>query len=81
MSDEVKEKLKAKVFDFIQKQEGYNQQKHERLKVFCEDKDTWAIVYGENMQEGIAGYGETSEDAFSDFVENWKKFKGFEWFE
>lgn len=32
--------------------------------------DVWCILYGENVDKGICGYGNTKEDAFMDFLSN-----------
>lgn len=31
------------------------------------DGNMWCCLYGENLQEGVAGFGETPEKAMSDF--------------
>jgi hypothetical protein len=31
------------------------------------------------MQAGIAGFGNTAEDAYKDFIGSWNELKGFEW--
>lgn len=35
------------------------------------DGDKWCALYGENIQEGVAGFGETPELACYDFDKNW----------
>ena len=79
MSDEQKEKLIKRVMEFVKEQEGYDPATHEKLKAFCENKNTWAVTYGDDIVKGIAGFGETPEKAFEDFVRSWNYFKGFEW--
>ena len=71
--------LQKMVLDFVKKDEGYNKTRKQKLKVHCDDKNTWGVIYGENLMEGIAGYGETPELSFADFVRSWKQLKGFEW--
>jgi hypothetical protein len=67
------------VIDFVKSQEGYDQKEHEDLTAFCEDKNTFAVTYGHNIVEGIAGFGATPDFAFEDFVRSWNELKGFEW--
>ena len=31
------------------------------------DGDKWCALYGENLQDGVAGFGDTPEQAFNDF--------------
>jgi hypothetical protein len=35
------------------------------------DGNMWCVLYGENLQEGICGFGETVELACIDFDKNW----------
>jgi len=35
------------------------------------DGNMWCALYGENLQEGVAGFGETPEAAACDFDNNW----------
>ncbi|WP_143192374.1 hypothetical protein [Paenibacillus sp. P32E] len=39
------------------------------------DGDQWCALYGENIQEGIAGFGDTPELAYRNFDENWFNFR------
>lgn len=78
MSIEIKEELKERVLAFIEAQPGYDADEVEEIKVACV-KDTWSILYGETLETGIAGIGDSPEDAFDDFLVKWKFFKGFEW--
>lgn len=39
------------------------------------DGDQWCALYGENLQDGIAGFGDTVGDAMSDFDTNWWNHK------
>lgn len=36
------------------------------------DGNQWFVLYGENLQDGIAGFGNTPELAMLDFDRNWK---------
>ena len=79
MSDRQKEILQKRVEDFIKQQSGYNQHEHENLKVYCENQETWAVTYGEDIHSGISGFGETIDSDYQDFVRSWQHYKGFEW--
>jgi hypothetical protein len=46
-----------------------------RPRVFV-DGNQFCALYGENIQEGICGFGDTPEEALMAFDEEW--FKGFE---
>ena len=35
------------------------------------DGNQWCALYGENLQEGVAGFGDTPADAVTDFNKNW----------
>lgn len=35
------------------------------------DGDKWCALYGENLQDGVAGFGETPEKAMLDFDQQW----------
>lgn len=41
----------------------------------CIDGDQWCALYGENLQSGIAGFGDTPERAMLDFDQNYRFFK------
>lgn len=41
-----------------------------RPKVFP-DGDQWCSLYGENIQEGVCGFGDTPAKACQDFDNNW----------
>jgi hypothetical protein len=41
------------------------------------DGDMWCALYGDNLQDGIAGFGKTPELAYADFDKEWiKPLKG-----
>ncbi len=42
-----------------------------RPRVFP-DGNQWCALYGENLQDGVAGFGKTPEHACSDFDNNWR---------
>jgi hypothetical protein len=35
------------------------------------DGNLWCALYGKNLQDGVAGFGETPELAMRDFDRNW----------
>lgn len=35
------------------------------------DGNMWCALYGENLQEGVAGFGRTPAEATDDFNKNW----------
>jgi len=37
------------------------------------DGNQWCALYGENMQDGLAGFGDSPADAMWDFDRNWEK--------
>lgn len=41
-----------------------------RPKVFI-DEGQWCALYGENLQDGVAGFGKSAADASYDFDKNW----------
>jgi len=41
-----------------------------RPKLFI-DGNQWCALYGENLQEGVAGFGDSPAKAMHDFDKNW----------
>ena len=39
------------------------------------DGNQWCALYGDDLQSGIAGFGDTPDKAMSDFDTNWCNFK------
>ena len=39
------------------------------------DGNQWCALYGDNLQDGVAGFGDTPELAMGDFDKNWKTSK------
>jgi hypothetical protein len=35
------------------------------------DGDKWCALYGENLQDGVAGFGDSPALAMADFNKNW----------
>lgn len=35
------------------------------------DGDQWCVLYGENLQDGVAGFGDSPDLASRDFDDNW----------
>jgi len=36
------------------------------------DGNMWCALYGDNLQDGVAGFGKSPADAMIDFDKNWK---------
>lgn len=43
-----------------------------KIKVY-KDGNQWCVLHGENIQEGIAGFGDTVDSAIKDFNRNLKE--------
>lgn len=39
------------------------------------DGNMWCALYGKDLMEGVAGFGETPEKASHDFDKNWREQK------
>jgi hypothetical protein len=39
------------------------------------DGNQWSALYGDNIQEGVCGYGFTPAEAMADFDKNWREQK------
>lgn len=37
------------------------------------DGDKWCALYGSDLQEGVAGFGDSPDDAMRDFDSSWSK--------
>ena len=37
------------------------------------DGDQWCALYGDNLQDGVAGFGSSPAEAMQDFNRNWHK--------
>jgi hypothetical protein len=37
------------------------------------DGDQWCALFGDNLQEGVSGFGSTPAEAMYDFDRNWSK--------
>lgn len=44
---------------------------HMRPRIFI-DGNMWCALYGDNLQDGVAGFGKTPEHACADFDHNWR---------
>ena len=45
---------------------------HTRMRpAIYPDGNMWCALYGENLQDGVCGFGETPELACQDFDKNW----------
>ena len=43
-----------------------------RPKIYI-DGDHWCALYGDNLQDGVAGFGKSPAQAMNDFNANWHK--------
>jgi len=41
-------------------------------KIFV-DGNQWCVLYGEDLQSGVAGFGESPEKAMDEFDKEWKR--------
>ncbi len=55
---------------------------HEYMRPFvllkphmAKDGNAWICLYGDNIQEGVCGIGNTPDEASRDFDKNWKSSK------
>ena len=71
--------LRSKVLRFLEAQPGFELYKNEKLETFREDPKYLGVVFGDNVQAGIAGFGEDVDKTYKHFVRSWKQFNGFEW--
>ncbi len=39
------------------------------------DGNKWSVLYGDNIMDGVCGFGDTPEEAMRDFDSNWHKQK------
>lgn len=65
------------VLDFVTTQPGYNDQQHYDISIL--HAEAWIIIYGDSVQTGIAGGGNSFEAAYNDFIIKWHSFNGFTW--
>ena len=45
----------------------------------CSDGNQWCALYGDNLQEGVAGFGDTPEQASYDFDKHWREERRPTW--
>lgn len=43
-----------------------------RPKIFI-DEGKWCALYGDNLQDGVCGFGKSPEEAMLDFDKSWHK--------
>jgi hypothetical protein len=49
------------------------------LRAFQEDKENIGVIFGSNLQAGIAGFGINVDEAYADFIRSWNDLNGFMW--
>ena len=75
-TDAAFEDIKPHVLIFMQQQPGYS---GKALNIQWPPQDGGVYIqYGNNLQSGIAGFGETTEAAFADFLREWTSVNGEE---
>jgi len=68
-----KQQLKEKVEAFLNGQPLYDPK--EPVKVDFEEGDLYYILYGSDLFSGVGGVGETADDTFNDFEDNWDVYQ------
>lgn len=81
MTDSSIKMLTNQVQTFLKRQAGYEKYSTQHIDIFDDGGGVTGIVFGKDLQAGIAGFGKSVDEAYSDFVRNWQKWKGFEWIE
>lgn len=59
-------------YNSLVQQAEYNLVSLLKPKIY-KDGNQWCVLYGENLQDGIAGFGDTPYLAILDFNKNWNK--------
>jgi len=67
-----KEILKADVQEFLNQQTNYDASQH--VTVIC-DGPAYFILYGDDLQSGVAAFGKTPDQAYEDFKVNWYRYQ------
>jgi len=67
------EELKERVEAFVKQQSQLDAT--QAVKVVCDEGDLYYILYGADIQVGVAGFGETADGAYNDFVDNWERYR------
>jgi hypothetical protein len=78
MDENLRKKLRERVFEFAITQVGYDQSRREEITVLS-DETGFRIVYGKDKTRGILGFGKTAYLAYNDFIRCWKQVKGHQW--
>lgn len=77
LADEIAQKfdisyaVEAVKYEFVNA--AYEQQRPSTLfkPAISMDGNQWCALYGENLQDGLAGFGDTVAKAMDDFDKNW----------
>ena len=78
MTIETKNQLESKVQAFLEKQPKYELYKDLPLEAIDDGPGVIGVIFSRDIQSGIAGFGKSVEEAYDDFIYNWKRYKGFE---
>lgn len=54
---------------------GYSCRMNEPFTLYrpsiCKDGNQWCVLYGDNLQDGVAGFGDSPEEAVKSFNKAW----------
>jgi hypothetical protein len=66
--------LKEKVQSFLIDQPLYDP--NQQLRIVYDEGNTYSILYGDDLVVArVVGFGNTPQDAFNDFKNNWKTYR------
>ena len=70
------QRFAANMYDYSIKMHDYADKKNEPFTLYRPrlslDGNQWCALYGDNLQEGVAGFGDSPELAAAAFNEEWK---------
>ena len=73
MAENDREELQKRVQSFLNDQPLYDP--GQPLSVTCDEGDLYYILYGADIAVGVAGFGQTAQGAFNDFIDNWDLYR------
>lgn len=69
LSKKMQEEMKIGL-EFLEIGQQYQRFAMLRPKIY-KDGNKWCVLYGENIQDGVAGFGRTPHEAAMDWESNW----------
>lgn len=60
-------------FHALQREEKMNRPSYIYRPSLSIDGNKWCALYGENLQDGVAGFGDSPEEAYRDFDRAWTR--------